>query len=111
MLVGRSSPFGGQTRTSVLLALGLLGETHLRELARILETRLSGVQQAIRSLELDGLIAGRSIGRTRAYRIDPRYFAYRELLTYILRLAETEDKLSDRVAALRRRPRRTRKPL
>lgn len=111
MLVGWSSPFGGQTRTRVLLALGLLGESHLRELARVLKSSFSGVQQAVRSLELDGLIAGRSIGRTRAYRIDPRYFAYRELLSYVLRLADTEDKLSDRVASLRRRPRRTRKPL
>jgi DNA-binding transcriptional MocR family regulator len=111
MLVGRSSPFGGQTRTRVLLALGLLGESHLRELARVLETSFSGVQQAIRSLELDGLIAGRSIGRTRAYRIDPGYFAHKELSSYVLRLAETEKRLRDRVEALRRRPRRTGKPL
>lgn len=111
MLVGRSSPFGGQTRTRVLLALGLLGESHLRELARVLETRLSGIQQAIRSLELDGLVAGRSIGRTRVYRIDPRYFAYRELMEYVLRLAAPEEKLQQRVESLRRRPRRTMKPI
>jgi DNA-binding transcriptional ArsR family regulator len=111
MLVGRSSPFGGQTRTRVLVALGLLGESHLRELARLLETTLSGVQQAIRSLEVDGLVAGRSLGRTRVYRIDPRYFAQKELLGYVLRLAESERRLQERVEALRRRPRRTGKPL
>jgi DNA-binding transcriptional ArsR family regulator len=111
MLVGRSSPFGGQTRTSVLLALAVLGESHLRELARVLETTLSGVQQATRSLERDGMIAGRSIGRTRVYRIDPRYFAYKELVAYLLRLAEPEEKLRNRVGTLRRRPRRTGKPL
>ena len=111
MLVGRSSPFGGQTRTRVLVALGLLGESHLRELARLLETSLSGVQQAIRSLEVDGLVAGRSLGRTRAYRIDPRYFAQKELLSYVLRLGESERRIRERVDALRRRPRRTGKPL
>ena len=111
MLVGWSSPFGGQTRTRVLLALGLLGESYPSELARILNTRLSGIQQAIRSLELDGLIAGRSMGRTRVFRIEPRYFAYRELLSYVMRLTEPEEQLQERVASLRRRPRRTGKRL
>jgi len=111
MLVGWSSPFGGQTRTRVLLALGLLGESYPSELARILDVRLSGIQQAIRSLELDGLIAGRSMGRTRVFRIEPRYFAYRELLSYVMRLTEPEEQLQERVASLRRRPRRTGKRL
>lgn len=111
MWVGESSPFGGRTRTRVLLALGLLGESYPRELSRILETRLSGIQQAIRSLESDGLIAGRSVGRTRVFRIEPRYFAYKELLAYVQRLAEPEEELRDRVASVRRRPRRTGKPL
>lgn len=110
MLVGRSSPFGGQTRTRVLLALALLDESYLRELARILDVRLSGIQQAIRSLELDGLVAGRSLGRTRVFRIEPRYFAYKDLLAYLKRLTEPEEELQDRIASLRRRPRRTGKP-
>jgi DNA-binding transcriptional ArsR family regulator len=111
MLVGRSSPFGGQTRTSVLIALALLGESHLRELARVLQISLSGVQQATRSLERDGLVAGTSVGRSRVYRIDPRYFGYKELREYALRLAQPEEKLRQRVEALRRRPRRAGKPL
>jgi DNA-binding PadR family transcriptional regulator len=111
MLVGRSSPFGGKTRTRVLLALRLLGESYPRELARILETSLWGVQQAIRSLELDGLVAGRSMGRTRIFRINPAYFASEDLQRYLLRLTEPEEDLRDRVAALRRRPRRTGKKL
>jgi DNA-binding transcriptional ArsR family regulator len=111
MLVGWSSPFGGKTRTRVLLALRLLDESYLRELARILDVPLWGVQQAIRSLELDGLVAGRSMGRTRVYRIDPRYFAYDDLRRYLLRLTEPEEELRGKVAALRRRPRRTGKRL
>ena len=111
MLVGRSSPFGGKTRTRLLLALRLLGESYPRELARILETSLWGVQQAIRSLELDGLIAGRSMGRTRVFRINPVYFASDELQRYLLRLTEPEEELRERIAALRRRPRRTGKKL
>jgi DNA-binding PadR family transcriptional regulator len=111
MMVGRSSPFGGKTRTRILLALRLLGESYPRELARILESSLWGVQQAIRSLELDGLVAGRSMGRTRIFRINPAYFASEDLQRYLLRLTEPEEDLRNRIAALRRRPRRTGKKL
>jgi len=95
----------------VLLALRLLGESYPRELARILETALWGVQQSIRSLELDGLVAGRNVGRTRVFQIDPRYFAFDEINRYLRRLTEPEDDLRERVARLRRRPRRTGKAL
>jgi hypothetical protein len=94
-----------------LLALRLLGESYPRELARILDSPLWGVQQAIRSLELDGLIAGRSMGRTRVFRINPTYFAAEDLQRYLLRLTEPEEDLRERVAAIRRRPRRTGKKL
>ncbi len=111
MLVGVSSPFGGKTRTRVLLALRLLSESYPRELSRVLAVPLNAVQQALRSLEADGLVAGKSAGRTRLYRINPRYFAYKELVAYLLRLAGVEDEIRDRVEALRRRPRRSGKPL
>ncbi len=107
----RSSPFGSQTRTRVLLALSLMGESYPRELARLLEGPLSGVQKALRSLELDGLVAGRSAGRMRLFRLDPRYFARAALEQFLARLSEPEVELRGRVARLRRRPRRTAKPL
>jgi DNA-binding transcriptional ArsR family regulator len=106
-----SSPFGGQTRTRVLLALRLLGDSHPRELARVLSRPLSGVQQALRSLEVDGLVAARQAGRTRLYQLNPRYFAAEGLAAYLARLAEPEQRLQARVTDLRRRPRQTGKPL
>lgn len=111
MLVAQSSPFGGKTRTRVLLALRLLSESFPRELARILSTPLYGVQAALRSLEADGLVAARTAGRTRLYRINPRYPAYSELQQYLLRLSEPEVELRERVEGVRRRPRRTGKRL
>jgi len=111
MVVAYSSPFGGTTRTRVLLALRLLDESYPRELARILNLSLNGVQMALRGLERDGLVAGRSAGRTRLFRLDPRYFAREELQRYLLRLTEPEGELRTAVAGLRRRPRRTGKPL
>ena len=111
MVLRNSSPFGGRTRTHVLLALSLLGETYARELARVLDAPLSGVQKALQSLEIDGIVAGRSVGRTRVFQMDPRYFARDALKDFLRRLTEPELGLRRRVAALRRRPRRTGKPL
>jgi|SRR5450759_3124621 len=106
MMVGRGAPFGGTARTNVLLVLELLGEGYPRELARLLESSLSGIQQALRGLERDGIVAARTAGRTRLYRIDPRYFARAELQAYLRRLLEPEAGLRHRADALRRRPRR-----
>ncbi len=111
MKVKASSPFGGETRTRLLVALRLLDESYPRELARLLGVSLSSVQQAVRGLERDGLVAVRAVGRTRVARINPGYFARRELLAYLGRLAEAEPALAAAVAGHRRRPRRTGKPL
>jgi DNA-binding transcriptional ArsR family regulator len=112
MKVGtESSPFGSQTRTRTLLALHLLGESYPRELARVLESSLSVIQKALRSLERDGLVAGRASGSTRLYRVNPRYLAFSELAALLRRLAEPDRDLQTRLAALRRRPRPSGKPL
>jgi sugar-specific transcriptional regulator TrmB len=110
-MVIASSPFGGQTRTRVLLALRLLDESYPRELARLLEVPLNGVQTALRGLERDGLVTGRTIGRTRVFALNPRYFAREELSRFLLRLSEPEADLRARVTTLRRRPRQTGKPM
>src|SRR5215468_5307858 len=103
MVIKSSSPFGSSTRTRVLLSLSLLGESYARELARALHAPLSGVQKALQSLELDGLVAGRPVGRTRVYQLDPRYFARDALKAFLRRLAEPEAALRSQVATLRRR--------
>lgn len=110
-MVMNSTPFGGGARTEVLVALRLLDESYSRELARLLGRSLYGVQMALRGLEREGLIAARSAGRTRVYRLNPRYFARTELAQYLARLAEPERDLQQRIATLRRRPRRSGKPL
>lgn len=111
MLVTRSSPFGGRARTLALLALSLLGESFPRELARLMEMSLNGVQQALRGLEVDGLVAARVAGRTRLYSLNPGYFAREELQVYLKRLAAAETELVAGTEKLRRRPRRAGKPL
>jgi hypothetical protein len=51
------------------------------------------------------------MGRTRVFRIDPRYFAYKDFQQYLQRLTEPEEELRERINAIRRRPRRTGKRL
>src|SRR5512135_59394 len=106
-----SSPFGSQTRTRLLLALELLGQSYARELARLLGAPLSVVQKGLASLERDGLVAGRFFGRTRLFEINPRYFAAVQLRDLVARLTAADPELKARAAELRRRPRRTGKRL
>lgn len=110
MKIMESSPFGGRTRTRVLVALSLLQTSFPRELARLLPAPVSGVRQALASLERDGLVAGRLVGRTRLVQLDPGYFALRELEAYLARLSEAEPELRIAVNRLRRRPRAAGKP-
>jgi DNA-binding MarR family transcriptional regulator len=111
MVSTRSNPFGGAARTRVLIALQLMEESYPRELARILGSTLSGVQTALRGLERDGIVTGRTLGRMRLFRFQPRYFALRQLRAYLTRLSTAEPALEARVNNLRRRPRQTGKPL
>ena len=105
------SPFGSETRTRVLVALSLLDSSFQRELARLLDRSPSVVQKALGGLERDGLVSGRSVGRTRVYSLNPRYFALQELQAFLSRIADADTTLRQRAAELRRRPRRTGKPL
>lgn len=111
MVVMASSPFGAPTRTRVLLALRLMASSYPRELARLLGLALNGVQGALRSLERDGLVVARSVGRTRVFELNRRYFAASVLQAYLDKLVAADADVQERVARLRRRPRRTGKAL
>jgi DNA-binding GntR family transcriptional regulator len=88
-----------------------MGSSYPRELARILGSALNSVQGALRSLEADGLIVARTAGRTRLFELNPRFFAATELRALLDKLAAADRQLQDTIATLRRRPRRTAKPL
>jgi DNA-binding transcriptional ArsR family regulator len=111
MVILESSPFGSSARSRVLLALRLMGSSYPRELARLLELALNSVQGSLRSLERDGLVTARSVGRTRVFELNARYFAASALGAYLDKLTAADPDLQTRVAALRRRPRRTGKPV
>jgi len=104
------SPFGSPTRTRVLLALELHGQSYPRELARLLAAPLSVVQKALQSLERDALVTGRMIGRTRLLKLNPAYFALRELRGFLASLLQGDGQLEARAAGARRRSPRTASP-
>lgn len=97
-----SSPFGSKARSQVLFALSLLDESYPRELARVLEAPLFSIQKALASLERDGLLASRLLGRTRLYTLNARYIASRELREYLARLAGRDFELKKKVGTVRR---------
>jgi hypothetical protein len=100
------SPFGSRTRTRVLLALELRGQSYPRELARLLAAPLSVVQKALLSLERDALVTGRMLGRTRLLEFNPDYFALRPLRALLASLLQADRQLKARAAGGRRRSRR-----
>ena len=110
-VISRSSPFGSDSRTRVLVLLQLLGSSYARELSRLLRQPVSVIQKALGGLERDALVAAQAMGRTRVFRVNPRYFARAEFSAYLAKLADADDALARVAATVRRRPRRAGKPL
>lgn len=72
---------------------------------------MSVAQKALATLERDDLVVAQAVGRARLYRINPGYFARRELEAYLGRLTPAFPDLENAASTLRRRPRRLGKPL
>ena len=94
----------------MLVSLRLLESSFPRELSRVLAVPVSAVSRALAGLEGDALVAGRLVGRSRVYTLNPGSFAKQELAAFLLRLADADTELRARTSQLRRRPRRSGKP-
>ena len=103
--------FGNPARTRVLLAVGLLQQTYPREIARVTGLPLMSTQRIVNDLEKQGVLASRLRGNQREVRLNPRYFAERELRGLLSRLAAADTALSRKIDSMRRRPRRAGKAL
>lgn len=108
---GRSKLFGSATRTSILVLLALLGESYTAELAKMLGVRASAIKKIVDALEVESLIAGRLVGRTRVLTLNPRYEAAKELKALLWKLGEHDFDLQKLAGTKRKRPRRAGKPL
>ncbi|MFT3709933.1 MAG: winged helix-turn-helix domain-containing protein [Archangium sp.] len=107
MVTATSQLFGTTTRTEVLLAVRVLEETWASELASALGLRLFSIQNALRSLEREGVVVIRNVGRTRVVSLNARYVAANELDALLWALVKSDVVLQKKLATLRRRPRRT----
>lgn len=111
MNIPRVGVFGTMTRTNTLLVIHMLGETHAREVAKILEMTLSAVQKAVLNLEAAGLIVGTMKGQTRRITLNPRYAYLPELNALLQKMGDDNVAMQEKLGQLRRRPRRSGKPL
>ena len=87
-------------------------EGYASEIASFFDTDLYGIQKQLEKLENGGILASRLSGRTRLFRFNPRYAFLKELralLEKALQFYEPEEQ--DRLRVVRRRPRRSGKPL
>lgn len=102
--------FGGPTRTRTLIAIALLKETYARQLAQLLDVTQPTMFRIIDDLEKEGILVSRYVGRTRVVSLNPRLYGAPELEAFLLKYVKQTD-LEDRVARIRRRPRRRGKAL
>lgn len=93
--------FGSVRRSQVLVAVALLEETYARELARVLGAPLITVQRIVEALDVDGIVATRTVGRQRQITLNPKYFARTELAALLRRVALSDPRLMEAVGDLR----------
>lgn len=103
--------FGNRRRTVILLAIYLLEEAHLREIARVTGSALFSVQRAIDSFEEAGIARSTMLGSERRVKLNPSFFAARELRGLLERMTLAFPEFEKSIQALRRRPRKRGKPL
>ncbi|MCX6358064.1 MAG: winged helix-turn-helix domain-containing protein [Candidatus Aureabacteria bacterium] len=103
---------GNKTSEKILLYLHVYGEGYSRLLSRVFGMSVSGVYQQLRRLEDGGVIVGFSKGRTRIFKLNPRY-PFRSELAALLRkaLQFVSEDTKEQYFRGRTRPRRTGKPV
>ena len=102
--------FGGRSRTRALIAIALLQESYVRQLAQLVGVAQPTMFKIIDDLEKEGVLVSRYVGRTRVVSFNPRLYGAPELRAFLLKYAKQTD-IEDRVALIRRRPRRRGKAL
>ena len=103
---------GNKTAERVLLYLANYSQGYAREIAATHGSSLSVVQKQLTRLESGGILVSRTLGRTRLYELNPRWFFYRELKALLEKaLGALPAEEVKRIYRARRRPRRAGKPV
>jgi len=104
--------FGSDKKGKILLYLYTNGESYPREIAKIFNFYLNGVQKQLLNMERDGILYSKLKGKVRLFGFNPRYPFKRELellLEKILKFIPQEEK--EKFYLPRLRPRKTGKPM
>jgi hypothetical protein len=106
-------PILGSLNTErVLIFIQAREEGYARDIARLYETNLYGIQKQLDKLEAGGVLASRLVGRTRVYTFNPRYPFLKELQALLAKaLTFYSPDEQENLLLNRRRPRRKGKPL
>ncbi len=108
------SIFGNESIERVLFYLLQNESCYALQLKKLFESPLSPIQQALLRLEKGGVLVSTLVGKTRVFQFNPRYPFLNELRSFLQRAYETlpegfRKKYYE--PPIRRRPRRTGKPL
>ena len=104
--------FNSALREKILYYLLECGEGYSSELAKNFKASLFAVQNQLQRMEEAGVLVSRSIGKTRMYTLDPRYFLLQELKALLKKsFAELPESIIRIHYRPRKRPRRAGKPI
>lgn len=103
---------GSKGSEKVLIFIAARGEGYAREISQFFDMDISTIQNQLDKLELGGILASTTKGRTRLYTFNPRYAFLKELKLLLEKalLFYPEDE-REKLVMDRRRPRRRGKPL
>lgn len=103
---------GSKNAERVLIFILAREEGYAREIARFFGADADSIQKQLAKYESGGVLAGRSVGRTRVYSLNPRYPFLKQLRALLEKaLVFYSEAEQQRLRLDRRRPRRRGKPL
>jgi len=103
---------GSINRERVLQYILARGEGYAKEIADFYGSSLDPIQKQLERLERGGILVSKTVGRTRLFVYSPRY-AFKDELRALLERARSfySPQEQERLLMVRKRPRRTGKPL
>ena len=106
--------FGNESIERVLFYILQNKTCYALQLKKQFQSALSPMQQALLRLEKGGILVSTLVGKTRIFQFNPRYLFLKQLSSFLQRAYETLPKELQKKyyeAPVRKRPRRTGKPL
>ena len=103
---------GNKAAERVLLYLANYGQGYAREIAATYGSSVSVILKQLARLEEGGIVVSRTLGRTRLYELNPRWYFYKELKALLEKaLGALPAEEVKQYYRARQRPRRAGKPL